>query len=179
MTKSVKAILFFNVLFFLINLLLDSFGLTIINLMSLNSFDNPNFSWFGFLTYMFSHQGFSHLFMNMSFFVFFGNRLESKIGSEKLTSIFLISGILGGLAHITTFNSSIIGSSAAVWGILGVSVLEFGNENIAKTIPIKTWAFIGFFFLLEVLLLEVQDGVSHIAHVMGAISGIVAYKTYE
>lgn len=77
------------------------------------------------LTSMFLHAGFFHLFANMFSLFFIGNFLEKIIGKKRFISIYLISGLIGGISFVlsgTIFNSNIpgIGASGAIFGILGV-----------------------------------------------------------
>ena len=69
-------------------------------------------------SYMFLHGDFWHVFMNMLVLFFFGPPLESKWGSSEFIRYYLICG-LGGVALSFLFVSySIIGASAAVYGVM-------------------------------------------------------------
>ncbi len=78
-----------------------------------------------FLTSMFTHTLFFHIFANMFSLFFIGNFLEKIIGKKRFISIYLISGILGGIFFVlsgTIFSNNMpgIGASGAIFGILGV-----------------------------------------------------------
>jgi membrane associated rhomboid family serine protease len=78
-----------------------------------------------FLTSMFLHSGFLHLFANMFSLFFIGNFLEKIIGKKRFLLVYLFSGILGGIFFVSSgflFGSNLpgIGASGAIFGILGV-----------------------------------------------------------
>ena len=52
------------------------------------------------LTYMFLHGSLLHLFLNCFTLFFFGSGVEAEIGSSRFLKVFLIGGIIGGLAWI-------------------------------------------------------------------------------
>ena len=52
------------------------------------------------LTSMFLHAGFFHLFVNMFSLFFLGNLVERIIGRKRYISLYLISGIIGGLFFV-------------------------------------------------------------------------------
>jgi hypothetical protein len=54
------------------------------------------------VTYMFLHAGAAHLFFNMIGLIFFGPRLESRLGSKGFLLLYLVSG-LGGAAFSLVF----------------------------------------------------------------------------
>jgi membrane associated rhomboid family serine protease len=53
------------------------------------------------VTYMFLHAGAAHLFFNMIGLIFFGPRLESRLGSKGFLLLYLVSG-LGGAASASS-----------------------------------------------------------------------------
>jgi membrane associated rhomboid family serine protease len=78
-----------------------------------------------FITSMFSHLQFFHLFANMLSLFFIGNFLEKLIGRKRFFWIYILSGIAGGIFFVgegILFGSNIsgIGASGAIFGLLGV-----------------------------------------------------------
>lgn len=79
-----------------------------------------------FVTSMFLHAGFFHIFANMFSLFFIGNFLEKIIGWKRFLSVYLIAGLVGGVFFVLSgliFNKlgiSGIGASGAIFGILGV-----------------------------------------------------------
>ena len=50
--------------------------------------------WWQFVTYMFAHQGFRHVFLNMLGLFFFGVGVERAIGSKEFLLFYFVTGIL-------------------------------------------------------------------------------------
>ncbi|MFW5846948.1 MAG: rhomboid family intramembrane serine protease [Nanoarchaeota archaeon] len=79
-----------------------------------------------FVTSMFFHGGFFHLFANMFSLFFVGSFLEKIIGSKRFLKIYFVSGILGSLFFVLSGlifdNLSVpaVGASGAIFGLLGV-----------------------------------------------------------
>ena len=136
------------------------------------------------ITYMFVQEGVFHLFFNMLILYVGGQIFNRFIGTNKLLSVYIISGITGALLYMLTFNifpifgdvvinSFAIGSSAAVLGIfiaaaayvpnLEMNVIIFGNVKL-KYIAIL-------FIVLDILNIQNGNSGGHIAHIGGAIYG--------
>jgi membrane associated rhomboid family serine protease len=60
---------------------------------ALYDFRSPNFHAYQFLTHMFMHAGWRHLFGNMLSLFFFGPMLESRWGSQRFLTFYLITGL--------------------------------------------------------------------------------------
>jgi membrane associated rhomboid family serine protease len=72
------------------------------------------------ITYMFLHaQGLMHIGFNMIALVFFGPRVEDRLGSDRFVILYFLSGFTGALMS-TIFSpaSAIIGASAGVFGVM-------------------------------------------------------------
>lgn len=83
-------------------------------------------SWWTFITSIFAHGGFFHLFANMFSLFFLGNFLENIIGKKRFLGVYLVSGILGGIFYCIGayffggLNVPAVGASGAIFGVLGV-----------------------------------------------------------
>lgn len=100
------------------------------------------FSFTPFITSQFLHAGFVHIIGNMWFLKIFGDNVEEKFGSFPFLIIYLLSGIVGGLAqYIFSPNSQIpmLGASGAVAGVLGAYLVFFPRHTI------ETLVLMGFF----------------------------------
>jgi len=81
------------------------------------------------ITCMFMHGSFFHLFANMFSLFFIGNFLERIIGRKRFFGVYIISGIIGGAFFVLAslimgdVNTSAVGASGAIFGLLGVLVL--------------------------------------------------------
>ncbi|MBN3583970.1 rhomboid family intramembrane serine protease [Algoriphagus aestuarii] len=95
-TPVVQNLLLINVVLFLVSgfifpQLNDWFALYYIN--------SSNFRPFQFLTYMFMHGGFWHLFSNMLGLVVFGPLLEQFLGPKKLLILWMVCGVGSGVLY--------------------------------------------------------------------------------
>jgi membrane associated rhomboid family serine protease len=150
------------------------------------------FEWFSFqptkilfrpwtpLTYMFLHGDFWHVFMNMLVLFFFGTHLESKWGSTEFIRYYLVCG-LGGVALSFLFVSySIIGASAAVYGVMLAFAMAWPNAPIYiwGIFPVKAKWLVGIFVLITFsnALGGAGGGVAHFAHLGGFAAGFLYLK---
>ena len=151
------------------------------------------FEWFSFqpvrvlfrpwtlLTYMFLHGDFWHVFMNMLVLFFFGPHLESKWGSREFIRYYLVCG-LGGVALSFLFVSySIIGASAAVYGVMLAFAMAWPDAPIYiwGIFPVKAKWLVGFFVLITFTNAfgGAGGGVAHFAHLGGFAAGFLYLKT--
>lgn len=93
----VKNLLILNLLFFLADITLAARGIELERWLGLHYFTANNFYPFQFITYMFMHGNFSHLFFNMFALWMFGYALENYWGSKRFLVYYLITGIGAGL----------------------------------------------------------------------------------
>ena len=131
------------------------------------------------LTYMFLHGDFWHVFWNMLILFFFGPPLESKWGSKEFIRYYLVCGF-GGVALSFLFVSySIIGASAAVYGIMLAFAMAWPNVPIYVwgIFPVPAKWLMGGFFLISFFSAFSGDGVAHFAHLGGLVAGLVYLKT--
>jgi len=151
------------------------------------------FEWFGFhpsriltrpwgaLTYMFLHGGFWHLFVNMLVLFFFGPPLEARWGSREFIKFYLICG-LGGVALSFLFMpASVIGASAAVYGVMLAFAMAWPEAPIYiwGIFPVKAKWLVAFLFVVS-LFSAVGDaggGVAHFAHLGGLLTGFLYLKS--
>ena len=133
------------------------------------------------LTYMFLHGDFWHIFMNMLVLFFFGPHLESKWGSREFIRYYLVCG-LGGVALSFLFVSySIIGASAAVYGVMLAFAMAWPNAPIYiwGIFPVKAKWLVAFFVLITFTNAfgGAGGGVAHFAHLGGFAAGFLYLKT--
>lgn len=95
-TPIVRNLLILNVVVFL----LQDLSPTIVNLFALHPILGPSFKPHQFVTYMFLHGGFSHLFSNMLGLFFFGPLLEQHVlGTKRFIIFYFVTGIGAGLLY--------------------------------------------------------------------------------
>lgn len=135
----------------------------------------------GLLTYMFVHGDFWHLFFNMLALFFFGPPIEERWGSREFIKYYLICGLGGAvLSVVFAFNSSIVGASGAVFGIMLAFAMMWPDVPIYiwGIFPVKAkWlvvalAALSFFSAFG----GASDGVAHFAHLGGFAAGFLYIK---
>jgi len=85
-------------------------GLDITNLLTLHPYYLRRGEVWRLGTYMFAHGGLAHLFFNMWGLYLFGRLVEDRLGPQRFLRLYLISGVIGGLAWLL----------ANWWGIIAV-----------------------------------------------------------
>lgn len=124
------------------------------------------------VTAMFMHENLFHLLMNMYALYIIGTQVESYIGKTKYFTIYIYSGIIGGLLScvINGINVWSLGASGAIFGLMG-ALLYFGYhyrlylDNALKTQIVPLIALnlmIGFIF----------PNIDNSAHIGGLIGGL-------
>ncbi len=143
----------------------------------------PPFHSYQFLTYMFMHGGFGHLFSNMFALWMFGRTLEYELGSKRFLTYYLVCGVGAaliqvGLASLLGEQIVLIGASGAVMGLLLAFGVMYPNNMIyiiPLPFPIKAKWFVVGYAVLEIALgwSGAGTGVAHFAHVGGMLWGLV------
>ena len=93
-TKNLLAI---NVLMFLATLVMKKYGVDLTAILGLHFFKTDGFAPYQFVTYMFMHSGFPHLFFNMFALYMFGALLERLWGGKRFLIYYFVAGIGAGL----------------------------------------------------------------------------------
>jgi membrane associated rhomboid family serine protease len=86
---------------------------------------DPLQAWWTPITYMFVHAGLWHLALNMYTLWIFGPRIEHVWGTKRFVWFYIWCGLGGVLAHALfgPSGSSLVGASAAVFGVMLVLLL--------------------------------------------------------
>lgn len=136
----------------------------------------------GPITYMFVHGGLGHLFFNMLMLFFFGPPLEAKWGEREFLKFYIVCG-LGGVALSYLFlPASIVGASAAVYGVMLAFAMNWPNAPIYVfgIFPVMAKYLVGFMALVALLSAtgsaQGAGGIAHFAHLGGLIAGYVYLK---
>lgn len=96
-TDTVKHLIIINIIFFVGTLIIgETIGL---DHFALHFPENPKFTYWQLVTYMFMHGGFMHILFNMYGLFAFGSALEHMWGSYKFLFFYLSCGIGAGLIH--------------------------------------------------------------------------------
>lgn len=188
----VKHLLIINVLMYLATITLERFGIDMTGLFGLHFFKASDFRIYQFVTYMFMHGSFAHLFFNMFALWMFGNTLENLWGSQRFLLFYLVCGLGAGLcqelvqyiqytstlADYTSVNTgsqvipmaaylnrmTTVGASGAVYGLLLAFGMMFPDSRIYLyfLLPIKAKWFVIGYAVIE--LFSGLAGGDNIAH---------------
>ena len=145
-------------------------GLT--DLFVLNNRAIYNYEIWRFLTSIFIHGSFPHIFYNMLALVLFGLILEKLIGGKKFVLVFLLTGIIANIITVNFYFSS-LGASGAIMGIIGclVAIQPFKMVWAYGPVPVVVAA-IAYIFI-DVFGVFYPMGVGNIAHLSGIFVGLL------
>jgi len=141
-----------------------------------------------FITSMFMHAGFFHLFVNMLSLLFVGSLVEKILGKKRYLYFYLISGllaclffVLSSLIFVSDMNTFAVGASGALFGIIGLLVVLTPNLPVYVMfipIPIKMkYAAPGILILLWLISIAGNVPIGNTAHLGGLLAGL-AYGIY-
>lgn len=140
-----------------------------------------------FITSIFLHADPEHLVLNVLALFFFGRVVELELGRKKFMLIFFASAILGNVAFLmpsflgASSSGSVIGASAAIFGLMGTAMLVKPLELVfyPYLIPVPlilvavlyTLYNIASFLLVSVSLEE--SNIAYISHIAGLATGML------
>lgn len=178
----VKNLLIINVLMFLASVTLERFNIDLTSILGLHFFKASDFRIYQFVTYMFMHANFAHLFFNMFALWMFGNTLENVWGSQRFLLYYMVCGLGAGLcqelvqyieyttqlteyatvntgSQIITMDAYLnmmttVGASGAIYGLLLAFGMMFPDSRIYLYffIPIKAKWFVIGYAVVELLM---------------------------
>ena len=135
-----------------------------------------------FVTYMFAHGGFLHLFFNMLGLFFFGPPVEERLGSREFIKYYIICGLIGGavLAFFFAPHAMLIGASGAVYAVMLAFAYFWPDMPIYiwGIFPVKAkWLVIIFAAMsLTFMINPGGSNTAHWAHVGGFAVGFIYLK---
>ncbi|MCX5801787.1 MAG: rhomboid family intramembrane serine protease [Candidatus Eisenbacteria bacterium] len=136
-----------------------------------------------FVTYMFLHGGFFHLFFNMLVLWMFGREIENYWGSSEFLKYYFVTGIGAGITNcVFMFPSSVptIGASGAIFGLLLAYGMTYPDRYIYLyfLFPIKAKYLVLILGAIELLAVATPgaDGIARFAHLGGLLFGYVYLK---
>lgn len=120
------------------------------------------------ITSIFVHIDWLHLISNCLFLLIFGLKAEDHLLDWQYYTVFLISGLMGGLITLS-FGTKIIsaGASGGVFGLLGADITIIYQTERDK----KLWIYLGIGVIFLGLTAGVQ--VNIMAHAIGLVSGFL------
>lgn len=199
-----SSLIFLNVLFFIIFTILLYFKIIPIDFIAIKPENILQGKYFWtFISSMFMHAGFFHIFANMLSLFFVGRLIESLLGRKRYLWFYLISGLFSGVffvgisyifslienisigQSIISFGNDLglyaVGASGAIFGLIGL--LMFLTPNLPVylmfiPIPVKMkYAAPGMLILLWFISIAGNVPIGNTAHFGGLLAGI-AYGIY-
>lgn len=138
MPNITRQLLLANVIIFLLSYIMPSLN----SLFALHYFQASHFHIFQFITYMFMHGGFTHLFFNMFALWMFGAVMERSWGPKRFLTYYLVCGIGAGIVQeISQFVTIFIDLSSQ-----GATIGQIINiESIMPNAPqqLNAWCTVG------------------------------------
>ena len=185
-----KNLLIINILAFLATYILVYRGIDLNSIFGLFYFEYPEFHIYQFLTYMFMHGGWGHLFFNMFALWMFGCVMEQVWGPKKFLFYYILCGLGAGLVQelaqyfLSAGAGYTVGASGAIYGILLAFGMTFPEERIfifPLPVPIKAKWFVLFYVALELFMAwsSSGDGVAYFAHLGGMLFGFLLIRYWE
>lgn len=132
--------------------------------------------YYRFFTSMFLHSGIAHLVSNSIFLYYFGFKAECLLGRGRFLTLYLLSGLMGGIFSVVFHDVLAIGASGAIYGLLGAMLIltkKYGSKYTQMnygTMLLLAFASISFGFL--------DMGVDNFAHIGGFLGGILVFLYY-
>lgn len=139
-------------------------------------------------TYMFVHYDVWHILFNMLWLYWFGQIFLQYFGARQLGGLYLLGGIAGGLLYLLSYNifpyfaarqGMMCGASAAIMAIVLATAMRAPDYKVnlmfIGAVSLKYIA--GITILIDLLSMSTPNAGGHIAHIGGAIMGII-YVSY-
>jgi membrane associated rhomboid family serine protease len=178
-------LIFVNVILFILFIIListEALSIDAIALQPANIFSGQ-YVW-TFLTSMFMHGNFFHLFVNMLSLFFIGSLVEKILGQKRYLGFYLIAGLIAGLFFVlfslvfpSDFNAYAVGASGALFGLVGLLVLLTPNLPVYIMfipIPVKMkYAAPGLLIVLWIISATTSLGIGNTAHLGGLVMGLI------
>jgi membrane associated rhomboid family serine protease len=134
-----------------------------------------------FVTYMFLHADFGHIFFNMFALFIFGIQVERQMGSREFLLYYFMSGILAGIFSFLVYFFTgayyirLLGASGAIFAVQLAYAVYYPNSLIYLwgLLPLRTPVMVLVFTALEVfpLITGRAGNVAHITHLAGFGAG--------
>ncbi|GHV90690.1 glpG protein [Spirochaetia bacterium] len=130
-----------------------------------------------FVTYMFVHGGFSHIFFNMFALFIFGAQVERQMGSKEFLLFYFLTGVLAGLFSFIVYYLTgaywvrLLGASGAIFAVQLAYAIFFPDSIIYiwGILPLRAPVMVLGFTALEVFfsVTGLSNTVAHFTHLAG------------
>ncbi len=184
-TKTVKALITINAVVWVLQLLTHAAGINFLDLyFGLIPWRiTHEFLIWQLVTYMFLHDGFFHIFINMFTLYMFGNDLERAWGQKRFLTYYFVTGAGAGLCSYLVGVNAItvtIGASGAIYGLLLAYGLLYPDRLVYLYffLPIKVKWLVLIMGVLAFIssITGSAPGIANIAHLGGILVGYVYLK---
>lgn len=143
------------------------------------------------LTYQFTHsfRDPMHLVLNMAVLWFFGTMAEPRLGYRGTLKLYLCGGLLGAVVHVVIAaaqgdpNVPVVGASGACYAFLLYAACTAPRSTVILIVlPMPLWGLsallvgLGLYSTFVEFATGFQGGVSHGAHLGGALLGCLAFR---
>lgn len=92
-------------------------------------------AWWQLLTSMFAHVAVLHIAMNMLALYTLGPQVEAVLGRARYLAVYLLSGLAGSVAVYWLSDSSTLGASGAIFGLIGAyTVLAYKTQGHLRAV---------------------------------------------
>ena len=139
------------------------------------------------LTYQFMHAGLLHILLNSWVIYIFGRVIEETLGWERLLTLFLMGGVIGGIFQALAallwpmyFGGPVVGASAGAFGLVAAFAMLFPERELTLLlffiIPVQLSAKALLIFSAVLALVGIlfpADNIANAAHLGGMLTGVV------
>ena len=136
------------------------------------------------LTFQFMHVGWMHIIFNSLAIYFFGRPVEEALGRRHFLTLYLASGVIGGLVQMLFawlvpqyFDAPVMGASAGAYGLVAAFAILHWTERFSLLIYFIPVNMTGKILLAVSLglafvgMLNLHSGVANAAHLGGILTG--------
>jgi membrane associated rhomboid family serine protease len=135
------------------------------------------------LTFQFMHAGWMHIIFNSLAIYFFGRPVETALGRRHFLTLYLASGVIGGLVQmlfaflIPSFDGAVVGASAGAYGLVAAFAILHWQERFTLFIYFFPVSMTGKILLVVSLALAFvgmlipNSGIANAAHLGGILTG--------
>ena len=144
------------------------------------------------LTYQFMHAGVLHILLNGWAIYVFGQAIEQTLGGKRFLTLFLTSGVVGGLFQALAallwpgyLGGPVVGASAGAFGLVAAYAVLFPERELTLLlffiIPIRLTARMLLVFSAALAVLGIAFPANHIAnaaHLGGMLAGVIFIRQF-
>lgn len=190
-------LIFLNIFFFAVPAILFS----LLQLFKINvdyiSFVSLSTDWglllvkpWSILSYAFFHSGFLHILFNMLMLNFFGTLFLTYFTQKQLLGLYILASLFSGITYMIGYsflpallgaNASMIGASGAIMAVLLATVTyqPFMEVRLFLFGNVKLWQIATVLVVLDLIQLPMDNTGGHIAHLAGAVFGVIYIKVLQ